>query len=153
MRTNFEIVIPGRLSEAVRTRNGNGYDSNFEIVLLVHGWRGPRPRHRRRHGESITFNPGRSDRFIEELQYSPRHRVLGLAGDGHIPILGLRQAFFDVSSRRGRVRGVAAWNDKRRNVEAQQILGFGARRSVAVEQRAGHAGDGKPVAIRVLLRK
>jgi len=43
-------------------------------------------------------------------------------------------AFFQIARRGRRVRGVAAGNDEGRDVEAQQILGLGAGRGIAVEQ-------------------
>ena len=50
------------------------------------------------------------------------------------------------------MRFVLAGNDKRRDIETEQILGIGTRRGVAIDQRARHAGNDELVALDVELR-
>ena len=89
--------------------------------------------------------------LVEELQHPLGRRLLGLLGDRNVPVFRPRQAFFQIARGRGRVRGVAAGDDQRGNIEAHEILGFGAGRGVAVEQGAAHAGDDELVGVDVLL--
>src|SRR6267143_5552280 len=80
----------------------------------------------------------RAAHVIEELEHPGWRCFLGLAGWEDVPVLGARQAFFEIPRRRGGVRLVAARNDQRGDIKAQQIFGLGARRGIPVDQRAAH---------------
>src|SRR5262245_17320015 len=106
-------------------------------------------------GELVTTGknryPGSSlPAFFQELEEASRGGFFGLAGNRHVPISGLGQALLQIPRRRRRMRGVAAGNDEGGQVHAHQVLGLGARRGVAVEERARQAGDDEPVALKVL---
>src|SRR6266851_10518125 len=91
-------------------------------------------------------------RFVQELQQPRRSGFLRLAVGQNVPVFGTRQAFFQIPGGGGRVRGVAARNDERGNLRAQHVLGLGARRGVAVEERAAHIGGELFVLFGVQLR-
>ena len=84
---------------------------------------------------------------IEKFDDARRRRRLGLIGDLHVPVIRARQTLLEIARGRGRVRGVFAGHDQSRDVEAQQVLGLGAGRGVAVEQAARHAGHDQLVAL------
>src|SRR5206468_518511 len=87
---------------------------------------------------------------IEELQEPSGSTFLGLPGNGDVPVLGARQAFFEIPRRRGRVRDVSARNYKGTDVEAEQVFGLGPGCRVPVKQGASHAGHDDLVVVQVL---
>src|SRR3954464_12906822 len=88
-------------------------------------------------------------RSREERQQPRRDVLLGLLLDGNVPVLGAAEALLEVARRRDRVRGVAAGNDQRRQIEAQQVLRLGAGGGVAIEQGARGDGEQQPVRLRI----
>jgi hypothetical protein len=79
-------------------------------------------------------------------------RVFGLRLDRDIPIARLRQAFFEIARRRGRVRGIVSRHDEGGNGGAHQLLGLRAGRGVTVEQSVAHSPANCDVPLQILAR-
>ena len=87
---------------------------------------------------------------IQKLDHPGRRVVCGLFCWRHVPIFGARQAFLQVTRCRRGMRRIVARNHQAWNVKAQQILGLGAGRCVAVQQCARHSGHDRFVVIEIL---
>src|SRR5258708_19521637 len=88
----------------------------------------------------------------EELDESPWYGRFRLPLYGDVPVLRALEALLEVARGGDRVRVIAAWDDERRQVEAQELLRLGARRGVAVEERTRRDGQQQPVRVRIQFR-
>ena len=66
--------------------------------------------------------------FIQELEQPRAGRAFGLFGNGHVPVLGARQALLDETRRRSGVRGIASGHHEGRNIQPQKVLRLGGAR-------------------------
>src|SRR5437879_2723915 len=71
--------------------------------------------------------------FSQKPQQLCRYGLFGLALDGHIPVLRLREALFEIARGRSGVRWITPGNNQSRNVQLKQIFRFSSRRRVPVK--------------------
>src|SRR5262245_1766593 len=73
---------------------------------------------------------------VEKLQDPAGHSRIDLVCCGDVPVLRPRKAFLEISCRRCGMRFIAARNNESRNVQSEHLLGFRARRGIAIKQIA-----------------